>query len=831
MPPEPEQQSADTSKQKPIWKRWLQQRLLVVLEPLRSWATGHRRLSIAIGGSVVLVLGTASIWFAVTYIRKATAEVITLDMAYEALDLGAYTEARRLATHLRSQGEILPDELGGPAFVLGSAILLEADQKWGKSKSSSYLIAARYLEEANDRGFPAERRATGLYLLGKSLYLSDQFARSRLYLIDALEANPNRKTEIHKLIASTSRNDANPRLSEALDHIIKYLSDPILSSDQRAEGMLEKSQILYDLGSIEECRKTLDEISTETKNRAGVIAMQGRLLLDEARALRNDPKLVDSGQNIRQARGKYSEAIKLFKEAQGHDTLESTATPTSMYLIGVARLEMGNEQGAQEQLSRTRKLHKDTHEGLAAGLLEADILHNANQHEGAIAAYRRALSDAGRPRDYSNRWVSLNSFRSRILVAYQHYLKIDQFELALKMLGKFPPMISKLRTIELQAETYRAWANSLMAKAKDLPDAQVLVVEREARKHLRSAGKIYAKLSKKRTATRHYPNDLWNSADNLVLGQDYTGATVVLEEYLKNEARIRRARALVNLGIASLALGDVDKSLTALTECINFHPRDAAIYEARVWGAKAYLQKGEIENAEELLMENLTEDNLTPSSREWRDSLFALGYLLHSSGRHKEAIKKLEEAVARYPQSSQVYKGMYTIAEAYRAAAQAPQKKLEQATIESVRLELNKQIRQLLAGSLKHYTLLQQRLNSRLEEVGLTTLEKAVLRNCYMAEGSVLSDLGRYEDPRHYEQAIRAYSAVSTRYQSDPLLLEAFVQIAFCYRRINKPVEARGALEQAKVVLKRLPSDVSFTTTTNYERDQWELLLNQLSAW
>ena len=831
MAPEPEQESADTSKQKPTWKQRLQQRLIVVLEPARSWATAHRRLSIVIGGLFVLTLGTASIWFAVIYIRKATAEVITLEIAYEALDLGAYVEARRLATHLRSQGEILPDELGGPAFVLGAATLLEADQKWGKSKSSSYLIAARYLEEASDRGFPAERRATGLYMLGKSLYLSDQFATSRLYLIDALEANPNRKTEIHKLIASASRNDANPRLSEALDHITKYMSDPILSSDQRAEGMLEKSQILYDLGRIEECRKTLDEILTKTKNRAGVIAMQGRLLLDEARALRNDPELVDSGQNIRQARGKYFEAIKMFREAQGHDTLESTVTPTSMYLIGIALLEMGNKQAAHEQLSLTRKLYKETHEGLAAGLLEADILRNANQHEGAIAAYRRALTDAGRPRNYSNRWVSLNSFRERILSAYQHYLKIDQFELALKMLSKFPPMISRMRTIELQAETYRAWANSLLATAKELSDAQALTVEREARKHLRSAGKIYAKLAKKRTATRHYPNDLWNSADNLVLGQDYSGATMVLEEYLKNESRARRARALVNLGIASLAMGDVDNSLKALTECINFHPRDAAIYEARVWGAKAYVEKGEIENAEKLLMDNLTEDKLTPSSREWRESLFALGYLLHSSGRDKEAIKKLEEAVARYPQSSQVYKGMYTIAEAYRAAARAPQIKLEEATIESVRLELNKQIRQYLAGALIHYTLLQKGLNSRLEEVGLTTLEKAMLRNCYMAEGSVLSDLGRYEDPRHYEQAIRAYSNVSTRYQSKPIVLEAFVQIAFCYRRINKPVEARGALEQAKVVLVRLPPDVSFTSTTNYERDQWAQLLNQLSVW
>ena len=106
-----------------------------------------------------------------------------------------------------------------------------------------------------------------------------------------------------------------------------------------------------------------------------------------------------------------------------------------------------------------------------------------------------------------------------------------------------------------------------------------------------------------------------------------------------------------------------------------------------------------------------------------------------------------------------------------------------------------------------------------------------MLRNCYMAQGYVLSDLGRYESPRHYEGAIKAYSTVSTHYQNEPIVLEAFVQIAHNYRRLNRPVEARGALEQAKVVLNRLSADAPFTKTTNYERDQWTHLLDQLSVW
>ena len=89
--------------------------------------------------------------------------------------------------------------------------------------------------------------------------------------------------------------------------------------------------------------------------------------------------------------------------------------------------------------------------------------------------------------------------------------------------------------------------------------------------------------------------------------------------------------------------------------------------------------------------------------------------------------------------------------------------------------------------------------------------------------GSVQFDL------EYYDQAINTYQNASTRYQNEPIVLESFVQLANCYRRQNKPVEARGALERAKVVLKRLPKNVSFESTTNYSREEWVALLDRLS--
>ena len=69
------------------------------------------------------------------------------------------------------------------------------------------------------------------------------------------------------------------------------------------------------------------------------------------------------------------------------------------------------------------------------------------------------------------------------------------------------------------------------------------------------------------------------------------------------------------------------------------------------------------------MLTNLTGGSLTPASPEWRDSLFALGQLLHDSGRYEQAIAKLEEAVIRYPNAPQALMARYTIARSFHSAS------------------------------------------------------------------------------------------------------------------------------------------------------------------
>ena len=48
-------------------------------------------------------------------------------------------------------------------------------------------------------------------------------------------------------------------------------------------------------------------------------------------------------------------------------------------------------------------------------------------------------------------------------------------------------------------------------------------------------------------------------------------------------------------------------------------------------------------------------------------------------------------------------------------------------------------------------------------------------------------------------------------------MLETFVQIANCWRRLDKHDNARGAIQQAQIALERLPADADFTSTTRVQ--------------
>jgi tetratricopeptide (TPR) repeat protein len=241
-------------------------------------------------------------------------------------------------------------------------------------------------------------------------------------------------------------------------------------------------------------------------------------------------------------------------------------------------------------------------------------------------------------------------------------------------------------------------------------------------------------------------------------------------------------------------------------------------------GSKAWIEKGDTAKAEPLLQANLEDNNLTPRSFEWRDSLFGVGSLLVIVGRYQDAIPRLEEFVARYPDSPQALEAIYLAAQAYRHLGQQLQPKLVDDKIETLRIAHEKQMQQNLNAAIERYQQLQALLGHRAEQGELNKADKAILRNRRFGLAASLFDLGRYDE------AARTYSNIASLYRNDPEALDAFVQLAACYRRLYQPAEMQGALAQAKAALKRMNKDADFKLTTNHSRQEWGQLLDQLAA-
>lgn len=782
-------------------------------------ARKHRLLTAVAG--VVALATMFGVVLGIVLLAGEKEEPVTLEEALETLDAGLCKEAHVMGRKLQDVEDLPADSFGAPAFIMGAALAYEADRSFSDDKKPYYLLSSRYLAQARDLGLPPDREGEGLFQLGRTLFLSGQIPASRPVFEQALEAAPRHRSEILWLLTEAHLSDANPLYEQALAWNDKYLADRVLRPADRRRGLLQRARILLGLNQKEACQATLEEIPAEAKDQAEALVIKAGVIMASASEMLAAEELTFEEQQ--EIRKQYDEAIEVLQAAQGRDTLSSQASRKAMFLTAVCLRRKEEFTKALEQFAYTSRSNPETPESLAADFEMGDLLRKLGDHKEALAAYGRALAQVSDPNDYSNPWIALNDLQRRVVAAYDFYLEEEAFDSALLLNGSMHPLLPTPRVTELEAKCLALWGRHLLATAQSLESDSLASQQEAGREKLRLAGVAYARLAELRIVTDSYTDDLWESAQCYMEGHDYFHAVEILQEYLNNGTRQRHPQALVDLGEAQLNLGRMDGALAAFEECIEFHPRDAAAYRARLVASQAHAEKGEMEQAEALLDENLN-GHLAPGSIEWRDSLFAVSRLYHRQSRYEEAIQRLEEAVRRYPECDQTLQAYYLLAECYRASAAILRNQVDNDLVESVRKTNLRRVYDHSTKAGEHYTFVQQSLNERQERQQLTEVERKTLRNCYFAIGATWFDLGDYEN------AIRAYTSASTRYQNSPEALEAYVQIARAYQRTSNPQEARATVRRGEEVLKRLESQGDFLQATNLDAQQWAELLGRMKT-
>ncbi|MBI1899729.1 MAG: tetratricopeptide repeat protein [Planctomycetia bacterium] len=789
---------------------------------LLGWARGHKLLSgIALLGlmgcltAVVLVLWPSGDDAKDT--RKAT-----LPLALEALDRHDHTTAHRMAKDLSSGRGTTLDDYGGAALVLGTIAARQARVKGGEARDNYLRLAATYLEEAERVGFPDRRRFEGLVLHGTVRLELREYERSLTSLNEALPLAPTKRdtAHCHRLLSIAYENLPDPDHESALHHVERALADLAPTAAERRASEVRRCRILLKLGRLDDCRGVLKRLAPAREGAADdpvVLLLEGQCILAEARQLRQS--LAAAPGVPKSVREKLEQAHDLFRFAEEVDDLRTNVTPAAILLAGRCAAEMGEAAHAKEDLDRVRRFYPQTQESLAAGL-ELGELRLAERDYGAAAAVIAAVAEeAGPPQRYSNAYVPYRRLQDRVSSVVNALAHQGQFAAAVKVTPRLSPLFNRATALRLTGENYAHWGELLQKQAAESDALHAPDLAREALEKFRTAGENYEQLAREVFATRDLPDALWQSARNYLRAKDYARAAPALDSYARHEVPGKnRPDTLLALAECHFALGEFDAALHELRECVEIYPRYPAAYEARLIAGKVYVEQNKLNEAERVLLEVLDSDVLTPASATWRESLFALGRLLHLAGRSSDAAARLEEAVTRYPDDPSAPWARFLLADSYRLEARRELARAEQSEGD-LKTQLAGRARQMREAALEQVQKALESIQSRPSQV-LTPLDRQIAVSCSLARPALLAELGRDAD------AIGELITVVRSLQSRPEVLDACLQAAEAYRRLNRPEDAQSTIAHARRLLDQLPADADFAGTSASSKQQWQTLLD-----
>lgn len=786
-----------------------------LLTRILHWATGSRWRLMATGFAGLTLL--AGFVAAYSLFQQWAEEVVDRDyaqMALKAIDEHRFSDAKSLVGQMQ-QKPAGPKQLSAALYTLGVVKAHDAEAESSVSRRRvMHEVATRYFKKALKLDLEESRQGRAHFLLGKSLVGCGRSREAIQVLEESLSDPTQPRREIYSMLVAALLSGSKANYAQAIKYNDQLLAETTLSEEEKQHATNISAHILIRLDRSDEAQALLENLKASGVGEADRLLTLGRIDLEDAEKLpEGSPERVAL---LQRGRGQLQQ-VAGFDPTQGRPTHEA-----ALWLAKALELQ-GDRQEAAAEYRRVATDYRDTPCGLTAALATADYLRRDGNMERALAQYQVVLRAIESQEHYDDSLMSLHELRDRMSAAFEQCLQLEMYPESLTLVDLFEPVFGDASTMELRAKAYEQWGRRKLLQEEG-DQFHLEEQRREGRLHLREAGQAYEKLARLRFSSRQFVDDLWAAAESFFAGQSYTHAARLYDEYLHHESRRRNPLALLRRGQAELAARRYEQAKSALEECIEMYPRDPVAYQARLECARAYELAEKPAEAESLLELNLSGDVLTPASPEWRDSLFALGELLFKQARYDEAIARLDEAVKRYPKAPESLLARYTIARAHHGAAAEPAQRLALSKTENERQNAKTQMTERLIKAHEYYQGVQRTLTLDGGDAS-DPLQQSLLRNCYLLQGSVLFEL------RRYEEALKAYGNVITSYQSDPIAMESFVKVASCWRRLDQPVKARVTLDQAKLVLKEMPQDTDFRTATNFTREQWEFVLNQMGQW
>lgn len=748
-------------------------------------------------------------------------------------------------------------------FLVGVGRVVKANEEEDSRQRRRWLAdAIPYLESSERAGFPPGRVAQGYRILGEALFQVGRYDEAVDALKLALEQDPSRRRDLLPIVAESQLNAMAPLTENSLQTIDRFMADAALLPRQRWAGALIRLRSMIELDMWdqvdESIRRELEvepssslELQNEAESHRDQLLLL-RSVADVSRAIKRHGRYgsttKDSAQVGRAAYSDLNGAIQQLNELQ-REASPKLAAQARLWSAR-AHLVLGRIEEALTLLTVVRQQRPFGAESIVGGLEEIESLARLGRGLEMLQTARYMMRELGDARGFDASLITFDEFQRRIIDALEQLRQKGQYQLAIDVARSLPPVIDVIEALTQEAIGFREWAASAVDSGTGRSGRLDRSVAIEARGRYRAAGDAFAQAAELQFNSDEYVSTLWEAIDAYQQGRHFSQSIRLLKPYLQYESRGRLPRGLVAYGRALLAEDEPDAAIEALITCIIEYPRDPLRYDARLLAAIAHAEKGHLENAKELLQDNLHDGELTPQSPAWRDSLLTLGELLYERGYRnhlvavqspdsvrlqlmrenqpilEEATRRLDEAVDRYWPIPRAEAAAYRSAKARVMSSQGPRLESQLPEIlDAARRTLRNQSDQKLQAALAGFDRLRRHLAQHEEAEQLPDDELAILRNCLLAEADVLRELNRLED------AASAYRTVELRYMNEPPALEAILGRVACARQLGRHAEADLLIRQATVVLQRIPSDLDdqFAEMTRYDRSGWENLLSWMN--
>jgi tetratricopeptide (TPR) repeat protein len=629
------------------------------------------------GGVLLSLAATAALFLVV---RKPAVPKPTIEQALQALEEADPVKALQIASAIDPGAIPMEAPLGLVPYVRGMAYALLADSFRGSERQEFLRRAAHHLQEAVGLGLSPDLEPKARIKLAKALVAVKDLPAAR-QLIGETDLSRFPKAEQEELILLYADVWAEEDPTRVIHFLDEQLATHAFGEEYRDQLLLRKAWALGRSGQSEQAIAVCQEISEQSPYypRAKLLEALVRIA-----ALRNQRKgehagnaWVNKGSRVAGLEP-YAPAIQALEEAIRFDNLTSRVTAEALYWLGVCHAEAGALPAAKDQWQTIVDRFPRTAAAVASAWNLGQLAQQDGQAEKALEWYQRALAAVGElPPSEGLSWLEWSQWypgpalEDQILNAYRRFLEEKQFDAAVRLAEATTHLLAEDRRLRLKAEALRS-AGEMTASAPDprastktrvtVGDSSQEDALAQSRRYFRQAGITFLQLAQKAYTQRDYPDYLWAAADCFRKGRSWQGVLLALSRYEEDQPVRRRPFALLYRGEALLALGRTDEALQCLEACFAESPRSPAAFEARLLAAYALAELGRTSEAEGLLRQNLDGQELTPASREWRESLLALGELLLARRAYAEARDYLLEHAGRYSEHPQSYWARYLAA-------------------------------------------------------------------------------------------------------------------------------------------------------------------------